>query len=291
METLRVGDLLLEFALTGPRVTGLRVADGRNLFASLPGVVIERGSGAPFRFLGGHRLWRAPEVPAVTYAPDDEPVTFERGDVWLHARGAPDPDGIVREMRAGGDGGFVSIDHRLINVGREPVETAPWSITQLPADGTAVMPLTAPPVDGEPYQANRAVALWPYTDLGAPGLAWSRDAVVVRGSAGPMQKIGTENRTGWLAYLHDGWLFAKWGPIHDPHLAYADRGASAQIYRDHRVIELETLGPLERLEPGGVAEHREWWRVLPVGEIAAEDVEPVVFGLVAGLEAPNDGSP
>ncbi|MFV9672187.1 MAG: hypothetical protein ACNYZH_03085, partial [Acidimicrobiia bacterium] len=66
MMEFRCGDVIVTFADTGPRIVGLRVSDGENLFAELPELVIERPGGAPFRFLGGHRLWLAPEVPAVT---------------------------------------------------------------------------------------------------------------------------------------------------------------------------------------------------------------------------------
>ena len=84
----RCGDLTLTFAETGPRITGLRVGDQENLFAELPGLVIERPGEEPFRFLGGHRLWLAPEVPAVTYLPDDEAVAFTHYDGHLRSRGA-----------------------------------------------------------------------------------------------------------------------------------------------------------------------------------------------------------
>ncbi len=268
MET-RCGDLTVEFADTGPRITGLRVSDGENLFVELPGLVIERPGGPPFRFLGGHRLWLAPEVPSITYLPDDHPVSMTHHEGSLCARGGVDSNGIVREIevsckRIEGD---VVVDHRIINVGDETIETAAWAITQFPADGAAILPLGAGSVDDGGYQANRSVILWPYTNPGAEEFQWSRDAVVVEGSGGAKQKVGVGNRNGWLAYYKGSVLFAKWSTLHDATLRYADRGASVQVYRDHRFMELETLGPIRRLERGDVLHHREVWRVIQTGPV------------------------
>lgn len=265
----RCADLTVTLADTGPRITGLRVGDGDNLFAELPGCVIERPVGPPFRFLGGHRLWLAPEIPTVTYLPDDEAVEITQRDGHIRSRGAVDPNGIVREIdvSCSSNEGSVVIDHRIINVGNEPIETAAWAITQLPADGAAVLPLGAEPADDGGHQANRSVVFWPYSNPGAEGLRWSGDAVVLEGSSGEKQKIGAENRSGWVAYHRGSVLFAKWAPVHDMNLRYADRGASVQVYRDHRFIELETLSPIRRLERGDALHHREVWRVVETGPL------------------------
>lgn len=270
----RCGDLTLTFAETGPRITGLRVGDQENLFAELSGLAIERPGGEPFRFLGGHRLWLAPEVPAVTYLPDDEFVAFTHHDGHLRSRGAVDSNGIVREIDVSCNpiDGSVVVDHRIINVGDDPIETAAWAITQFPPDGATILPLAAEAIDDGGYQANRSVVLWPYTNPGAEGFRWSRDAVVLEGTSGPKQKLGAENRNGWLAYHHGSLLFAKWSSRYDASHRYADRGASIQVYRDHRFIELETLSPIRRLERGDALHHREVWRVIEIGRLDRADL-------------------
>jgi hypothetical protein len=284
---MRCGDLTVTFADTGPRIIGLRLRDGENLFAELPGVVIERPEGAPFEFLGGHRLWLAPEIPAITYLPDDEAVEITQRDGHIRSRGAVDPNGIVREIdvSCSSNEGSVVIDHRIINVGSEPIETAAWAITQLPADGAAVLPLSAEPVDDGGCQANRSVVLWPYSDPGAEGLRWSGDAVVLEGSSGEKQKIGAENRNGWVAYHRGSVLFAKWAPVHDANLPYTDRGASVQVYRDHRFIELETLSPIRRLERGDALHHREVWRVVEIGPLDPAELATHVLDILSAWES------
>lgn len=281
------GELTVQFADTGPRITGLRMGDGENILAELPGLVIDRPGGEPFTFLGGHRLWLAPEVPGITYQPDDDPVNMTSEAGHLRVRGEPDPNGIVREIDVSCESidGAIAVDHRIINVGDSPIETAAWAITQFPADGAAILPLGAEPVDAGGYQANRSVVLWPYTDPGSEEFTWSRDAVVVEGSSGPKQKVGVENKNGWVAYQRGPMLFAKWAALQETDDQYVDRGASVQVYRDHRFIELETLGPIRRLVRGDALHHREVWRVIETGPLDRGDIASHALDILSTWEA------
>ena len=57
----------------------LRRDNGPELFAQLgEDVVIDHPGSGIYRFHGGHRLWAAPEVPAITYASDDHPCVVSR---------------------------------------------------------------------------------------------------------------------------------------------------------------------------------------------------------------------
>jgi len=285
MRSLTARDVTLEFAATGPRITGLRIGS-ENLFVEVPDAVIERPGGTPFRLLGGHRLWRAPEIPEITYEPDDAPVSVMEEDGTTTLRGAVDRNGVIKEISvAVDDAGTILLDHRILNTGPGTIETAPWAITQFPPDGAAVIPIPSERDDG--YRADRSVSLWPYTDPGAPGITWGRNAVVIAGGDGSKQKIGTANTAGWLAYHRGDHLFVKWSPVHDPTLAYVDRGASLQVYRDHRFIELETLGPLRTVPTGASIGHRERWRVYETGPISPARLASTVAEL---LEGPAVGS-
>jgi hypothetical protein len=278
MRSLTVGDVTLEFAATGPRITGLRTSGGENLFAEVSDAIIERPGGAPFRLLGGHRLWRAPEVPEITYEPDDDPVVVTEDDGTTTLRGAVDPNGVVREISVTVEGdGTIVVDHRIVNTGPVPIETAPWAITQFPPDGAAVIPI---PAANTGYRADRSIVLWPYTDPGAPGIRWGRNAVVIEGGDGSKQKIGTSNTAGWLAWHGGNHVFIKWSPIHDPAMRYVDRGASVQVYRDHRFLELETLGPFRTVASGASIGHRERWWVSETGPIDVDRLPSTIGRLL-----------
>jgi hypothetical protein len=100
------------------------------------------------------------------------------------------------------------------------------------------------------------------TEPSARGGEWTASSTLIRGAEDPHPfKIGVENRRGWLAYRRSGEVFVKWSRTHRDDADYLDRGASAQVYRNDRFIELETLSPLTVLAPGERIEHREVWRL------------------------------
>ncbi|MEA2011119.1 MAG: hypothetical protein U9N78_10485, partial [Actinomycetota bacterium] len=230
--------------------------------------------------------WLAPEVPSITYLPDDEAVDFTQRDRHLRARGAIDSNGIVREIDVSCNSidGSVVVDHRIINVADKPIETAGWAITQFPTDGAAILPIGADPIDDGGYQANRSVVLWPYTNPGAEGFRWSSEALIIEGSSGSKQKVGVENHNGWIAYHRGSVLFLKWASRHDAKSRYADRGATAQVYRDHRFIELETLSPIRRLGRGDALHHQEVWRVIETGPLDRTEFATYVSDILSTWE-------
>ena len=118
--------------------------------AVVPDATLEHPRGTPFRLLGGHRLWVAPEVPSITYEPDDRPCAVAAIGGGVRVEATPDGAWLVKalEVRAAGDRWIV--DHELRNASGRPVSVAPWAITQLRPGGTAMLPL-----------GDRAVASYP----------------------------------------------------------------------------------------------------------------------------------
>lgn len=286
-QTIDLGPVGVDFAVNaGPRIIGYARHGGPQLFASLPDDVIEHPAVGTYRFLGGHRLWRAPEEPAITYEPDDTPVTVTIMDAGFELVGTLGADAIVKAISVSQHGGFTIVDHELRNEGWTPVRLAPWAITQLVPGGTAYLPQQRVTADEDGVLPNRHIVLWPYTDLSDPEVTISQDQVTVYASDRPSKsKVGVPNRLGWIAYALGDELFVKWSALHRDSELYVDRGVSAECYRDERFIEMETLGPLVTVQPGKRAMHREIWTLLDVSEDTVPDVleslpaEPEVLGL------------
>ncbi|MBU0491586.1 MAG: DUF4380 domain-containing protein [Chloroflexi bacterium] len=257
--------LRLEYLATaGPRIVRLFLAGSdENLLAETPDISWPTPYGKYF-IRGGHRLWRAPEDWTTTYVPDNEGLTVEELPNGVCLSG---PAGVVTgirksiEIRLPDDGSRVTLVHRLQNDGPEPAELAPWAITQLPLGGLAVLPLRDDQMDQPGPLPDRHLVLWPYTRWSDPRLQVDDELVWIAGQPDPIAcKVGTLNHRGWLGYLRDGvFLLKRFSPQVDS--PYPDRGCNAEVYCKDRFIELETLGPLCRLEPGQATTHVETWQV------------------------------
>jgi hypothetical protein len=277
---------LVELAVTtarGPRVLFWGWAGrspAKNLMATVPGFVA-RG----FTFLGGHRLWAAPESFARTYQADDAPPTLDELPDGLRLTAPADGAGLVKEMTLTLSPGApqVSIMHMVRNTGSAPLDVAPWALSMLRLGGIMLLPQLAGPADADGLLPNRRLVLWPYSRVTDPRLRLGDRLVHVDARPGPPNKIGTLNQDGWLAYWLDGTLFStRFDPR--PEAAYPDLGCNAECFFDDRFIELETLGPLVRLEPGDETRHVEVWQLQRTARPDTEAGAEAVAGR-AGLRA------
>jgi hypothetical protein len=259
--------LRLEYlAEAGPRIVRLFLAGSQeNLLAELPTVCWETPYGTYYP-RGGHRLWHAPEAMPRTYVPDNGGVTVETVDGGVLLRQPTEVEtGISKalEIHLHNDRPALTLHHHLRNDGLWPIELAPWAITQLPLGGVGILPQQKGPLDPDGLLPNRHLVLWPYTRWDDPRLHLRDDYVLVEGrSLLPPCKVGHMNRQGWIAYIREGVLLCKrFEPkLEQPH---ADMGCNAEIYCDDLFIELETMAPLCRLEPGTSITHTELWTFHP----------------------------
>lgn len=262
---IRITNGTIEVIVTtdvGPRILHLSFVGERNVFRVLEeecGIL----GGQDWHIFGGHRLWHAPEANPRSYCPDNDTVRFTpttQGGVF--SQSIEFLTGIEKEIEIVMDpeGNHLTVLHRLTNRGVWPIELAPWALSVMDQGGMAIIPQ-------EPYQSwsenllpVRPLVLWGYTDMSDPRWRWGRKYVTLRQDpekASP-NKAGFGNSLGWGAYLLEGYLFVKYAP-RLPGLPYPDMGSSFEVYTDHRFLELETLGPLVRLEPQKTIEHREDW--------------------------------
>ena len=246
---------------------GLRRHGGPELFAQLSAdVAIDLPDSGTYRFHGGHRLWAAPEIPSITYAPDDHPCVVSAGDDELTITAPADAVGFVKQLSVRLDGNRLVVDHLLTNAASESASVAAWAITQFRLGGVALLP-TGPSIAGDQFQADRSFVLWSYTELTDPRLSWHERTAVVAAAAGPRFKIGSGPNPGRLGYLIDRQLFIK--EITPAGAgSYADRGAVGQVFVDGSFCELESVGPIVALEKGSSVTHREFWEITDCADLA-----------------------
>jgi hypothetical protein len=246
----------------GPRILGL-FGGGDNVLAVRPGSTIHRPEGTPYRLLGGHRLWAAPEVPRITYEPDDRPCVATEVEGGVRVEAPMDGVDLFKaiEVRRSEDGWIV--DHEIRNGSDAPITLAPWAITQLPLGGEVIVPAST---DATGPQADRSLVLWPYTDPGDIRLHLRLDGVLIDAAPGARRlKIGVAPSRGRVSHRRGDEVFEKHVVV-DPSASYADLGAAIQVFVCDDFCELETLGPIREVAPDGVAHHRERWSIRRAGD-------------------------
>ena len=244
----------------GPRVMRCGFAGGQNLFKIFP----DEGPGVRVR--GGHRLWVAPERKEVTWVLDNDPVEFENLEDGLRVVGTIEPaTGLQKDLtiRFGARPDEVEIVHRIVNRNVWAIELAPWTLTQTAPGGVAFSGFPPRGRHPEMLLPTNPLVMWAYTKLGDPRWIWGERFLGLRQDpeAAEPQKTGLFNVHAWTAYLLGNEIFFKYSKA-DPALDYPDFGCSIELFTNRFMMELETLGPLTRLQPGESVEHTERWILL-----------------------------
>jgi hypothetical protein len=249
----------------GPRIIRYAFVGGRNLFHEFASQIGKSGE-STWQNRGGHRLWVAPEAPPtspVTYALDNFPVDIKlrAGAIIATApveRGAGLQKQIVVKMASTGSG--VEVVHRITNKNPWTIELSAWGLTVMAPGGVGITGLPPRGTHPEMLAPTNPLVIWAFTDLSDKRWQFTRKYVLLHqdsGSPSP-QKIGSFNQETFGAYYLGKELFVKRYRA-DPGKTYPDMGASFEMFTNHEVLELETLGPLTKLASGATVEHVERW--------------------------------
>jgi hypothetical protein len=278
----------------GPRVLFFGFQGEENEFYENPEHSGKCG-GEDYRVYGGHRLWVSPEIDS-TYFPDNVPVSVREHKSAFVFTAPPERAhpgaGLEKEIEItlDGTGTHVSITHRISNRGSQGIEIAPWALSVMAGGGKAILPLPPrAPVSKDKLLPEGVLVLWSYTDLADPRWRIGTKYIQLRQENNPAfrfreQMGGIYNSFGWGAYFRQGHLFVKRAEVHKG-ARYPDFGCNSEVYTDPFSLELETLGPLQYLEPGRTAEHtEEWWlfKDIPAGEDESW-IDNVVLKVVESL--------
>jgi hypothetical protein len=271
----------------GPRIIRFGFTGGNNLLKEIKSQ-LGRTLGEDWLPYGGHRLWHAPEVAPRTYAPDNDPVDYrEEGDTLHLIQQTEHTTGIRKEMRITlhGERNEARVVHVLTNRNVWEVELAPWALTVMAPEGTAILPQEDYRPHPDYLLPARPLVLWHYTNMADPRFTWGEKFIRVRQVLGSKnkQKIGMRNTKGWMAYALEEDLFIKRCGF-DPAATYPDFGCNTEVYTDNSILELESLGPLTRIPPGGSVQLEEVWSLhkADVGETDHE-IEEKLLPLVPEL--------
>lgn len=246
----------------GPRLMRYGFTGAQNLFKEYRETLGK--SGEPEWILrGGHRIWLAPEQQPRTYAPDNDPIDVKiEGDTLTATQPVEITTGIEKRIvvKLSPAGTRVEVVHQLRNTLAWTLDFAPWALTMMAQGGVGITGF--PPRGKHPdiLPPSNPLVMWAFTDLTDPRWTFTKKYLILRQDPTNPEptKLGHFNQHTWGAYLLGTDLFVK-RTENDPAGTYPDMGCSFETFTRNDMLELETLGPIQRVEPGGYIEHVERW--------------------------------
>ena len=170
---------------------------------------------------------------------------------------------LVREFQIDEHGTRLACTQIIKNVSDGVTEWCHWSRTFALGNGICLIPLTAPsrfPNGYVMYEPNDLINFRP-TD---PQIR-TRDGFLEITGVPREPKLGMDSAAGWFAYLmRNNTMFVKRFPVYPDRVYNEVAGLTISIwYPADRRVELEPIGPRERLEPGQSAAFTEEWFLVP----------------------------
>jgi hypothetical protein len=270
----------------GPRVIRFGFVGGQNVFKEYPEQMGRAGEDK-FQLRGGDRVWKAPEDPVATWAPDNVSVEIIPTPTGLVARAPVEPLTMLQkeiEVSMAPSGTEVTVSHRITNRSLFAVEFAPWVLTMMAPGGTAITGF--PPRGRHPInlEATNPLVMWAYTNLADKRWTFTKKYLALHQDPNnsDAQKLGIFNRDTWAVYLLNGEAFVKTATA-DPAKTYTDFGCSFETFTNNEFLEIETLGPLTKVSPGQTVTQVEHWslhRNVWVPALIDDDIDRVVLPLV-----------
>lgn len=193
---------------------------------------------------------------------------------------------LTRHFKLDADTSRLVCTQTIISHSDQPVEYCHWSRTFANGKGLCIIPVSKPSKFSNAYvrydPPGKMLNMKPVD----PHVQRKGDYLIV--SDRPQNpKLGFDSMTGWLAYhSKQDLLFIKTFPTY-PDRAYNEvAGLTISVwYPDGEMVELEPIGPRERLETAGDrASFSETWYLLEHKYPGLDDVQPdEVARIVAGL--------
>ncbi|MEK6646933.1 MAG: hypothetical protein AABY84_09705 [Candidatus Firestonebacteria bacterium] len=287
----RLANKLVEVVVTsdvGPRIIRYSFLNGDNEFCEYENQLGKTKS-KEWMIYGGHRLWHAPEARPRSYSPDNNPVEvkIEKFTIKL-TQPVELSTGIQKEIEVTLDKNstMVTVLHRLTNKNLWPIELSIWALSVMAKGGFAIIPREKYVPHTQSLLPTMPLVLWSYTDMSDKRWKWGKKYLILHQDecAKNPQKIGARVLAGWAAYSRKNNIFVKFFD-YKKDANYPDFGCTVETFTNEDMLELETLGPLTKLEPDASVEHIEKWFLLgkpnikPIDESIDSNVLPFISNL------------
>jgi hypothetical protein len=292
----RVSNGEIELVVTGdvgPRVIRFGFVGGQNLFKEFAEQLGGTGE-EKHQLRGGDRVWKAPEDPVATWAPDNVPVEITTTANGLIARAPVEPLTNLQkeiEVRMAAAGTEVTVLHRITNRSLFSLEFSVWALTMMAPGGVAISGF--PPRGKHPanLEATNPLVMWAYTNLSDKRWVFTKKYLALKQDPNnsDAQKLGMFNPNTWGAYILKGEVFIKRASA-IPGETYPDFGCSFETFTNNEFLEMETLGPLTRLAPGKTAEQVEHWslhRNVKLADLTDEAIDAAILPLLRASASGN----
>jgi len=170
---------------------------------------------------------------------------------------------LVREFRLADSGTRLECKQTIRNISSQPNEWCHWSRTFARGNGICLIPLTSPsrfPNSYVMYEGGDRINIRPDD----PHIR-VRDGFLEIFDVPRQPKLGMDSYAGWFTYLtRSNLLFIKRFPVYRDRVYNEVAGLTISIwYPENLRVELEPIGPRERLEPGQSASFTEEWFLAP----------------------------
>jgi len=246
----------------GPRIIRYGFVGGQNLFKEFTEQLGKSGESS-WQARGGHRLWIAPEDPVLSYALDNSPIKAEIKGAVIELTGVVEPETELQKqliVRMAAKGSEVEVVHRITNHGSKAREFAPWSLTMMAQRGVGIVAFPPRGTHPKDLLPTNPLVMWAFTDFSDKRWQFTKKYLLLRQDPkNPVpQKTGLFNTDTVGAYSLGTDLFIKRSSAKDAR-KQPDFGCSFETFTNDQFLELETLGELSNVRPGGSLEHTEHW--------------------------------
>ena len=251
------GGRVLEYSLNGHNALYLDAAEAG--FVYEPG---KRSGMSVGRFdIGPEKI--IPARPQLWMGRWTGEITGERSARLTSVRDSATGVQLVREFTLAADGSRLACTQTIKNISPRTTEWCHWSRTFALGNGICVIPLS--PTSKFPrhyvmYEDGNTLNFNP-TD---PHVQRRGEHLLITGVP-RKPKLGMDSQVGWFAYLmRNDMMFVKRYRVWPDRVYNEVAGLTISIwYPADRRVELEPIGPRERLEPGEAGSFTEEWELLP----------------------------